>query len=49
MLKKIFENAFKSTDHQKIDSRVNFITTTEEEALTRVKLKGKDIVVQDRC
>ena len=45
MLKKIFENVFNSTDHQKIDSLVNFIATTEEEAQTSVKIKGKDIVV----
>ena len=45
MLKKIFENVFSSIDHQKIDSMVNFIATTEEEAQTSVKIKGKDIVV----
>ena len=43
-IKKIFENVFNSTDHQKIDSLKNFITTTEE-ARTCVKIKGKDIVV----
>ena len=42
MLKKIFENVFNSTDHQKM---VNFIATTKEEAQTCVKIKGKDIVV----
>ena len=45
MLKKIFENVFNSTDHQKIDSLVNFTATTEDEAPTCVKIKGKDIVV----
>ena len=33
MLKKIFENIFNSTDHQKIDE-VNFIAATEEVAQT---------------
>ena len=45
MLKKIFENAFNSTDHQKFDSLVNFIATIEEEAQAYVKMKGKEIVV----
>ena len=31
MLKKIFENVFNSTDHQKIDALVNFIAATKEE------------------
>ena len=45
MLKKIFENVFNSTNHQKIDSLVNFIATAEEEVQTCVKIKGKDTVV----
>ena len=45
MLKKIFENVLNSTHHQKIDLLVNVIATTEEEAQTCVKIKGKDIVV----
>ena len=45
MLMKIFDNVFNSTDHQKIDSLVNFIATTEKEAQNCVKIKGKDIVV----
>ena len=45
MLKKTFENVFNSTDHQKIDSLLDFIAATEEEAQTCVKIKGKDIVV----
>ena len=45
MLKKIFENVFSSTDHQKIDSLVNFITTTEGEAQTSVIIRGKDIAI----
>ena len=44
MLKKIFENVLNSTNHQKIDSLVNFIATTEE-VQTCVNIKGKDIVV----
>ena len=48
MLKKIFENAFSSTDHQNIDSLANFIATKEEEAQTSLKIKGKDIVVLAR-
>ena len=42
MLKKIFENVFSLTDHQKIDSLVNFIATTEEEAQTSAKKKKKE-------
>ena len=45
MLMKIFDNVFNSTDHQKIDSLVNFIATTEKEAQNHVKIKGNDIVV----
>ena len=45
MLMKIFDNVFNSTDHQKIDSLVNFIATTEKEAQNCVKIKGNDIVV----
>ena len=45
MLKKIFENVFSSTEQQKIDSLVNFIATTEEEAQTSVKIEEEDIVV----
>ena len=45
MLKKIFENKFSSTEQQKIDSLVNFIATTEEEAQTSVKIEEEDIVV----
>ena len=48
MLKKIFENVFNSTGHKKIHSLVSFIATTEEEARTCVKIKGKDIVVPAR-
>ena len=44
MLKKIFENVFSSTDHQKIDSLVNFITT-EWEAQTSVIIRGKVIAI----
>ena len=44
-MKKIFRNVFNSTDHQKIDSLLNFIATTVEEAQTSVKIKEKDIVV----
>ena len=45
MLKKMFENVFNTTDHQKIDALVNFIATTKEEIQTCVKIKGKDIAV----
>ena len=45
MLKKIFENVFNSAEHETIDSLVNFTATTEDEAQTCVKIKGKDIVV----
>ena len=44
MLKKIFENVFSSTDHQKIDSLVNFIIT-EWEAQTSVIIRGKVIAI----
>ena len=44
MLKKIFENVFSSTDHQKIDSLVNFITT-EWEAQTSVIIRVKVIAI----
>ena len=37
-----------STDHQTVDSLVNVIATTEEEAQTSVKIKGKDKVVPAR-
>ena len=59
MLKKIFENVFSLTNHQKIDSLVNFIATTEEEAQTSAKEKkerhssnnrqGITRAVQGRC
>ena len=58
MLKKIFESVFNSTDHQKIDSLVNFTATTEDEVQTCVKMKRKDssncregitCAVQGRC
>ena len=45
MLKKIFENVFNLTEHQKKDSLVNFIAAIEEEAQTCAKIKVKDIVV----
>ena len=45
MLKKIFENVFNSTEHQKIDSLVTFIAAIKEEAQTCVKIKVKDILV----
>ena len=44
MLKKIFENVFNLTDHQNIDSPVNFIATIEQEAQTSVKVH-REIVV----
>ena len=58
MLKKIFENVFNSTDHQKIDSLVNFIAATEEEAQTSknkrerhssTSREGITRAVQGRC
>ena len=48
MLKKIFENVFNSTEHQKTDSLVNFIAAIEEEAQTCAKIKVKDRVVPAR-
>ena len=45
MLKKIFDNVFNSTYHQKIASLENFIAAIEEEAQICVKIKGKDMVV----
>ena len=59
MLKKIFENVFNLTDHQNIDSPVNFVATIEQEAQTSVKVhreihssnsrKGVTRAVQRRC
>ena len=45
MLKEMFENVFNSTDHQKLDSLVNFIAATEEKSQTCVKIKEKDMAV----
>ena len=45
MLKKKIKNYFNLTDHQKIDSPVNFIATIEQEAQTCVKIKEKYVVV----
>ena len=56
MSKKIFGNVFNSTDHQKINSLVNFIATTEEEAQkdkrkrhSSTSREGITRAVQGRC